>query len=61
MKTDYDGIQTALERAISAVQEELTFLITVKADQNIIDSLQADVICIERASEIIKHYKELES
>lgn len=61
MKTDYEAIQTALDRAVAAVQEEINFLTVVKADQNIIDSLQADIVCIDRAAEIIKHYKELES
>lgn len=61
MMTDYRAVQLALERAILSAQEELAFLKRVKADQNIIDELQADIACINRASEIVWQYKELES
>lgn len=59
--TDYKAVQLSLERAIASIQEELAFLIKVKADQNLIDSLQADIINIDTASEIVWQYKELES
>lgn len=59
--TDYNAIQLALERAMAALQEDLEFLNEVKADQNIIDTLQSDIACIDRASEIVWQYRELES
>lgn len=59
--TKYKDIQLALERAIASAQEELAFLMKVKADQGLIDSLQADIAFINEASEIVWQYKELES
>lgn len=59
--TDYSAIQLALERAIAALQADLEFLREVKASQEIIDSLQADIARIDQASEIVWQYRELES
>lgn len=59
--TDYNAIQLGLERAIAALQEDLEFLRLVKADQNIIDTLQGDILAIDKASEIVWQYRELES
>lgn len=61
MMTDYNRIQLSLENAIASAQEELAFLRKVKADQSLIDALQADIININEASEIVWQYKELES
>lgn len=61
MMTDYNKIQLSLENAIASAQEELAFLRKVKADQGLIDALQADIININEASEIVWQYKELES
>jgi hypothetical protein len=60
MMIDYSSIQSSIERAVFAAQEELAFLQRVKADQNIIDSLQADILNLNEASEIVWMYAELD-
>lgn len=58
--TDYNAIQLSLERAIAALQADLEFLREVKADQQIIDTLQADILNINEGSEIVWMYSELD-
>ena len=58
--TNYNSIQLALEHAIASAQEELVFLQKVKADPNIISSLESDIALINEASEIVWMYSELE-
>jgi hypothetical protein len=59
--TDYNKIYSALDRAVAAIQEEILFLYNVKADQSIIDSLQADITYITQGNEVIHKYQDLET
>lgn len=58
--TNYNGIQLAIERAISALQADLDFLKEVKASQDLIDTFQAEIVYLNEASEIVWAYRDLE-
>lgn len=59
--TDYDAVHDALLRAADAMNAEIEYLKSLRADQNIIDSLQGDIACIVRADDIVWQYQKLEN